>query len=44
MADPTNPRTPKALLNLARTIIDFLDEHPTANMPTTIAKINRERV
>ena len=44
MADPSNPRTPKALLNLARTIIDFLDEYPTANMPTTIAKINRERV
>ena len=44
MADPSNPRTPKALLNLARTIIDFLDEHPTANMPNTIAKINRERV
>ena len=44
MADPSNPRTPKALLNLARTIIDFLDEYPTANMPTTIANINRERV
>ena len=44
MADPSNPRTPKALLNLARTIIDFLDEYPTANMPTTIAKINSERV